>query len=130
PTIGPRDDPGDLELSHLMSVISSENRFPLFGITLALPDHVGQEAQEACALDRLGELALLLRRHCRDPARHDLAALGYVALKELGVFVVDLRRIGAGERAGLAPPEKRPPCTTAAAATKTAAAVTITRRVT
>src|SRR4051812_27843431 len=98
-------------------------------IQFNLPDHVGQEAQEACALDRLGELALLLRRDCRDPARHDLAALGYVALKELGVFVVDLRRIGAGERAGLAPPEERPPSATAAAATETTA-VTIARRVT
>ena len=47
----------------------------------ALADHVGQQAQEARALDRLGELALLLGRHRRDPARHDLAALGHVALQ-------------------------------------------------
>ncbi len=32
-------------------------------------DHVGQEAQEAGALDRLGELALLLGRHGRDARR-------------------------------------------------------------
>src|SRR3954464_6266397 len=112
-----------------MSVILSENRFPRFGIALAaLADHVGQEAEEASALDRLGELALLLCRHRRDPARHDLAPLRHIALKELGVLVVDLRRIGAGERAGLAPAEERPPCATAsttAAATKSAAAVTI-----
>ena len=33
--------------------------------------------------------------------RHDLAALGDEALQQLHVLVVDLRRIGAGERAGL-----------------------------
>ena len=74
-----------------------------------LADHVGQEAEETRALDRLRELALLLGRHRRDPARHDLAALGNVTLKELGVLVIDLRRVGAGERTSLAPPEEWPP---------------------
>src|SRR5262249_40167812 len=38
----------------------------------------------------------------RDAARHDLAPLGHVAPEQAGGFVVDLRRIIAGERAGLA----------------------------
>src|SRR5256885_11347847 len=47
-----------------------------------LTDDVGQETQEARALDGLRQLALLLRRHRRDPARHDLAALGDVRSEE------------------------------------------------
>src|SRR5687767_14630835 len=81
-------------------------------------NHVGQQAKKARTLDRLGELALLLGRHRRDAARHDLAALGHVALQELHILVVDLRRVGAGERTGLAPAEERTP---GAAATTTAA---------
>src|SRR6202022_1276112 len=68
---------------------------------------VGEEGQEAGALDRLGELALLLGRHRGDPRGHDLAALGDVALQELHVLVVDLRGVGAGERADLAAAEER-----------------------
>src|SRR3712207_525740 len=82
----------------------------------ALADHVGQQAQEAGALDRLGELTLLLGRHSRDAGRNDLAALGDVAGQELRVLVVDLRRVGARERAGLATTEER---TTAAASGST-----------
>src|SRR5476651_2773591 len=67
-----------------------------------LGDHVGEERQEAGALDRLGEFALLLGRDRGDAARHDLAALRDEALQEPHVLVVDLRRIGAGERAALA----------------------------
>src|SRR6185312_10973646 len=73
---------------------------------IALADHVGQEPDEAAALDRLGELALLLGRDRGDAGRHDLAALRDVTLKELHVLVVDLRRIGARERAGLAAAEE------------------------
>src|SRR5216683_2898342 len=69
---------------------------------LRLGDEVGQERQETRALDRLGEFALLLGRHRRDAARHDLAALRDEALQKAHVLVVDLRRIGAGERAALA----------------------------
>src|SRR3712207_3352962 len=72
----------------------------------ALVDDVGQQAEEAGALDRLGELALLLGRHGRDPGRHDLAALRDVAREQLHVLVVDLRSVRAGERAGLAPTEE------------------------
>src|SRR5688572_5881029 len=88
-----------------------------------LADHVGQETQKARALDGLRQLALLLRRHRGDAARHDLAALGHIALQEPRVLVVDLRSVGAGERAGLAPAEERTPC----AATTTAATRTATR---
>src|ERR1700755_2177908 len=71
-------------------------------IKSSLRDQVRQERQEAGALDRLGELALLLGRDRGDAARHDLAALRDEALQQAHVLVVDLRRIGAGERAGLA----------------------------
>src|SRR5688572_16163270 len=77
-------------------------------------DHVRQKSEEPRALDRLRKLALLLGRHGRDPARHDLAALGDVTLQQLGVLVIDLRRIGAGERTSLAPPEERPSCAASA----------------
>src|SRR5262245_34085755 len=73
-------------------------------------DHVRQQSEEACALDRLRELALLLRRYRSDAARHDLAALGDVALQQPRVLVVDLGRIGARERTGLAAAEERAAC--------------------
>src|SRR5687768_16041008 len=87
----------------------------------ALLDHVGHEGEIAGALDRLGELALLLRRHRCDAARYDLAPLGHEALQQLDVLVVDLRRVRMGERARLAATEERPASTTGAA-TATAAA--------
>src|SRR3974377_1063977 len=49
-------------------------------------DDEGQEPEIARALDCLRELALLLRRDRGDPARHDLAALRYVALQQLDVL--------------------------------------------
>src|SRR3954471_1587639 len=67
---------------------------------------VGEQGQEARALDGLGQFALLLGRDRGDPRRHDLAALGDVALQELHVLVVDLRGVGAGERAHLAATEE------------------------
>src|SRR5690606_19255924 len=74
-------------------------------------DHVGQQAEESSPLDRLGKLALLLCRYRSDPARYDLAALRDVALEQAGIHVVDLRRVIAGERTGLAAPEERPAAT-------------------
>src|SRR6266436_6599122 len=76
-----------------------------------LPNDVRQQAEETCALDGARELALLLGRDGRDAARHDLAALGDVAHQELGILVVDLRRVRTRERAGLAAAEKRTACT-------------------
>src|SRR4029079_710441 len=63
---------------------------------------VGQERQEAGALDGLGQLTLLLLGHRGDARGDDLAALGNVALQELDVLVVDPRGVGAGERTDLA----------------------------
>src|SRR5947209_16674400 len=77
----------------------------------SLADHVGQEAEETRALDGTGEFALLLGGNRGDTARHDLAALGDVAHQELGILVVDLRRVRTRERAGLAAAEKRTACT-------------------
>src|SRR6187549_3671207 len=76
-----------------------------------LPDHVGQQAEESRALDGAGEFTLLLGGDGGDAARHDLAALGNVTHQQLGILVVDLRRIRTRERAGLAAAEKRTACT-------------------
>src|ERR1041384_3141657 len=72
-----------------------------------LANDVGQQTEEARALDGAGELTLLLGGHGRDAARHDLAALGDVTHQQLRILVVDLRPIRARERAGLATTEKR-----------------------
>src|SRR4029453_9730113 len=72
-----------------------------------LANDVGQQAEETRALDGAGEFTLLLGGNRRDAARHDLAALGDVTHQELGILVVDLRRIRTRERAGLAAAEKR-----------------------
>src|SRR3954464_5997494 len=77
----------------------------------ALADHVGKQTEETRALDGAREFALLLGGDRGDAARHDLAALGDVTHQQLGILVVDLRRIGARERAGLAAAEKRTACT-------------------
>src|SRR5262249_24839965 len=84
------------------SLGTRSSRMTFIGMVSSLGDQVGQERQETGALDRLGELALLLGRHRGDAARHDLAALGDEALQEPHVLVVDLWRIGARERAALA----------------------------
>src|SRR6201997_4835276 len=76
-----------------------------------LANDVGKQAEETRALDGAGELALLLGGHGRDAARHDLAALGDVTHQQLGILVVDLRRVRTRERAGLAATEKRTTCT-------------------
>src|SRR6202051_4011760 len=76
-----------------------------------LANDVRQQTKETRALDGAGEFALLLGGHGGDAARHDLAALGHVTHQQLGILVVDLRRIGTRERAGLATAEKRTACT-------------------
>src|SRR5690242_6237567 len=63
---------------------------------------VGQQGEEAGAPDRLRQLPLLLRRDRCDAAGHDLAALALEAGEQADFLVVDLRRVRAGERAGLA----------------------------
>src|ERR1700677_4090752 len=68
---------------------------------------VGKKRHETRALDGFRENTLLAGRDGRDARRHDLAALGHEALQQLHVLVVDLGRVGAGERAGLLAAEKR-----------------------
>src|ERR1700741_3194257 len=75
-----------------------------------LANDVGQQAEETRALDGARELTLLLGGHGGDAARHDLAALGDITHQQLGILVVDLRRIRTRERAGLAATEKRTAC--------------------
>ena len=58
-------------------------------------DQIRQQAEEARALDGLGQFALLLGRDGGDARGHDLAALGDVARQQPRVLVVDLRRIRA-----------------------------------
>src|SRR5262245_37800068 len=76
-----------------------------------LANDVGEKPEETRALDGAGELTLLLGGHRRDAARHDLAALGDVTHQQLGILVVDLRRIRARERAALATAKKWTACT-------------------
>src|SRR5271156_6512332 len=76
-----------------------------------LPDHVRQQPEETRALDGAREFTLLLGGDGGDAARHDLAALGDVTHQQLGILVVDLRRVRTRERAGLAAAEKRTTCT-------------------
>src|ERR1043166_8019891 len=75
-------------------------------IAASLFHDIRQQRHEAGALDRIGEQALLLVADRGDARRHDLAALGNEALQQLDVLVIDLGRVGAGERAGLLAPEE------------------------
>src|SRR3984957_18379662 len=52
-------------------------------VGLSSADHVRQKPEEACTLERVGELPLLLRRARGDAARHDFAALRDEALQQL-----------------------------------------------
>src|ERR1700759_417106 len=91
-----------------MNVKNSAARAPRNSVSA---NHVRQEAEETRALDGAREFALLLGGHGGDAARHDLAALGHVTHQELGILVVDLRRVRTRERTGLAAAEKRTACT-------------------
>src|SRR6202047_3919798 len=78
---------------------------------MLLADHVRQQTEKARGLDGAREFTLLLGGDGGDAARHDLAALGDVTHQQLGILVVDFRRIRTRERAGLAAAEKRTACT-------------------
>src|SRR6516164_1079152 len=82
---------------------------PSFARRRLLADHIRQQSEKAGAFDRPCQLPLLLGGYRCDPTRHDLAALGDIALQEPHVLVVDLRRIGAGKRTGLAAAKEWPP---------------------
>src|SRR5215472_755001 len=70
--------------------------------------HIGKQAEKARPLDRLSEFALPLRGDRSNPAGYDLAALRDEALQQLDILVIDLGRVGAGERARFPPPKKWP----------------------
>src|ERR1700690_2838534 len=76
-----------------------------------LANDVRQQTEKTRALDGAREFALLFGGDGVDAARHDLAALGYVSHQQLGILVIDLRRVRTRERAGLATAEKRTACT-------------------
>jgi hypothetical protein len=67
---------------------------------------VGEKAEVAGALDRGGQLALLLAGDGGDAARDDLAPLRDEALKQAHVLVVDAGSVLAREGAALAAAEK------------------------
>src|SRR5690349_19366344 len=106
--VRPNHRPADNPRNSLLYLMRNLIRKPVSTFRdCALFYHVRQQTEEARALDRLCELTLFLRRYRGDPARHDLAALGDVALQQLHVLVVDLRRIRPRKRAALAPAEER-----------------------
>src|ERR1700730_7602686 len=81
---------------------------------------VRQQGQEACALDRNSELALIERLRARDAAGDDLARLGDVALQRGEILVVNVLHALGCEAAELLAARKT--ATAATAATSTAAA--------
>src|SRR3954447_22000846 len=101
-------EPGIQKFCAWLASGSAASRRP--GMT-RLADHVGQQTEETRALDGARELTLLPRRDRGDAARHDLAALRDVTHQQLGILVVDLRRVGTCERAGLAAAKERTACT-------------------
>src|SRR5947209_6347592 len=81
---------------------------------------VRQQGQEACALDRNCELALIERLRARDAAGDNLARLGDVTLQRGEIFIVDVLHALGCEATELLAPRKT--ATAATAATSTAAA--------
>jgi hypothetical protein len=69
------------DLAHLAQLGHAFQKDDVHG-SVSLFHAVGQEREEPGALDRLGELALVLGTHGGDAGGHDLAALGNVALQE------------------------------------------------
>ena len=69
---------------------------------------VRQQGEEARALDRLGQLALVAGRGAGDARRDDLAGLVDEVLEDLDVLVVDPLDFLGGEAAELAAAEERP----------------------
>src|SRR5882672_4333645 len=69
---------------------------------------VGDQREEARALDRVRQLALIARRRPGDARRNDLAGLVDEVLEDLDVLVVDPLDLLGGEAAELAAAEQRP----------------------
>ena len=77
------------DVAHLAEAANSFQENNLHGGAL-LFQHIRQEPEETGPLDGFGKLALLFRGDCRDPARHDLAALGNEALQKPNILIIDL----------------------------------------
>src|SRR5690606_13045606 len=67
---------------------------------------VRDQREEACALDRGRQLALVARLGAGDAARHDLAVLGEVLAQGVEILVIDLLDALGGELAVLAAAEE------------------------
>jgi hypothetical protein len=74
----------------------------LFSPPSGLIRSVGQERYVACALDGLGQHALVRSARATDTTRQDFAALGNEALQELHVLVIDEVYLFATEAADFA----------------------------
>src|SRR5882672_2166050 len=85
---------------------------------------VRQQGEEACALDRNSELALIERLRARDAAGDDLARLSDVALQRGQIFVVNVLDAFGREAAELLP--ARETATAASTAITTTVATTAT----
>src|ERR1700736_4145402 len=83
---------------------------------------VRQQGQEARALDRNSELALIERLRARDAAGDDLARLGDVALQRGQIFVVNVLHTLGCEAAELLPARKTATAATAATSAAISAA--------
>src|SRR5882724_8011857 len=83
---------------------------------------VRQQGQEACALDRNSELALIERLRTRDPAGDNLARLSDVALQRGEIFVVNVLHALGCEAAELLPARETATAATAATSTTISAA--------
>src|SRR5882724_223010 len=85
---------------------------------------VRQQGEEACALDRNSELALIERLRARDAAGDDLARLRDVALQRGQIFVVNVLDAFGREAAKLLPARETAAAASTAAAITTAVATT------
>src|ERR1700736_1420335 len=83
---------------------------------------VRQQGQEACALDRNSELALIERLRARDAAGDDLARLSDVALQRGEIFVVNVLHALGCEAAELLAARKTATAATAATSAAISAA--------
>src|ERR1700755_2374318 len=87
---------------------------------------VRQQGEEACALDRYCELALIKRLRARDAAGDDLARLSDVALQRGQIFVVNVLDAFGREAAELLAPGETTTAASTTATVATAAATAIT----
>src|SRR6202045_2610417 len=85
---------------------------------------VRQQGEEACALDRNGELALIERLRARNAAGDDLARLSDVALQRGQIFVINVLNAFGCEAAKLLPARETATAASTAAAITAAAATT------